>query len=297
MWDTLIINPMINTLLWIYSIVGDFGIAIILFTILVRLLTHPLTVQQLKGTSSMQEFQKSKEWQDLQKKYKDDKQKLQQEQMRLYKEMGINPLGSCLPTLIQFPIIIGLYQGIIRALAVTPVQLLDLSAHVYPFIDASRLIPIDNQFLWMDLSQPERLNVFGIGIPILAVFVVLTTFIQSKLMTPAAAPGEQGAQMAKAMNLYMPLLMGYLALTFASGLALYFVASNLVTIGQYAAMGKLNWRNLIPARLIKESASPGKESAPATNSKESSAAMKGSTASKKEAAAPKKRKVSKKGSP
>lgn len=254
MWNMLIINPMINTLLWIYSLVGNFGIAIILFTILIRLVTHPLTVQQMKGTQAMQEFQKSKKWQDLQKKYKDDKQKLQQEQMKLYQEMGINPLGSCLPTLIQFPIIIGLYQAVIRVLAVTPVQLLDLSQHVYPFVNAAGMIPLNNRFLWMDLSQPERLNVFGIGIPVLAIIVVVTTFLQSKLMTPPSQPGEQGAQMMQAMNIYMPLLMGYLALTFAAGLSLYFVASNLVTIAQYALMGKLNWSNILPASLL-----PGKK--------------------------------------
>ncbi len=252
MWDTLIINPMINTLLWIYSVIGDFGIAIILFTILVRLVTYPLTVQQMRGATAMQDLQKSKKYQDIMKKYKDDKQKQQQEQMKLYQEMGINPLGSCLPTLIQFPIIIGLYQGIIRALAITPIQLIDLSKHIYPFIDAAKLIPLDNQFLWMDLSQPERLNVpfLSFGIPILAIVVVVTTYLQSKLMTPAAAPGEQGAQMTQAMNLYMPFLMGYLALTFASGLSLYFVASNLVTIIQYAAMGKLDWKNLLPGKRV-----------------------------------------------
>ena len=255
MWNTLIINPMVNTLLWIYSIVGSFGIAIILFTILVRLITHPLTAQQVKGQHAMMEFQKSKKWQDLQKKYKDDKAKLQQAQMELYKEMGINPLGSCLPTLIQFPIIIGLYQAIIRALAVTPVQLIDLSSHIYPFLNAARLIPINNHFLWMDLSAPERLIIpgLGFGIPILAVVVVVTTYMQSKLMTPMAQPGEQGAQMTQAMNLYMPLLMGYLALTFASGLSLYFVASNIVTILQYAALGKVNWRNLLPTKKVSTS--------------------------------------------
>lgn len=250
MWDLLIINPMTNLLLWIYSVIGGFGMAIIIFTILIRLLTYPLTAQQLKSAQAMQEMQKSKKWADLQKKYKDDKQKLQQEQMKLYQEMGVNPLGSCLPTVIQFPIIIGLYQAIILALAVTPVQLLNLSSHIYPFVNAARLIPLDNQFLWMNLSQPERLIIpgLGFGIPILAIIVVVTTYFQSKVMTPATQPGDQGAQMTKMMNLYMPLLMGYLALTFASGLSLYFVASNLVSIIQYAAMGKANWRNLLPAR-------------------------------------------------
>ena len=253
MWETLIINPMINALLGIYSVLGGFGLSIIVFTILVRLLTYPLTAQQLRSAQKMQEFQQSKEYKTLQKKYKDDKQKLQQEQMKLYQEMGINPLGSCLPLLIQFPIIIGLYQAVIRALAVTPTQLIELSTHIYPVLDASRLIPVDNTFLWMNLSQPERLNIPGIpwGIPVLAIVVVVTTYLQSKMMSPTTAPGgdDQGGGMAAAsnvMNLYMPLLMGYLALTFASGLSLYFVASNLVTIIQYALMGKLDWRRLIP---------------------------------------------------
>lgn len=252
MWDTLILNPMINALLLIYSFLGqNFGLSIIVFTILVRLITYPLTAQQLKSTQAMQELQKSKKWQDMQKKYKDNREKLAQEQMKLYQEMGVSPFGSCLPTLIQFPIIIGLYQAIIRALAVTPIQLLDLSRHVYPFIDAAAFIPLNNRFLWMDLSLPEKdfgLAIAGIGIPILAILVVVTSYLQTKLMTPPTATGDQGAQMSKAMNLYMPLFMGYLAYTFSSGLALYFVASNLIGILQYGAMGKLDWRKLLPGK-------------------------------------------------
>jgi len=251
MWDQFILNPMVNTLLWIYSILGqNFGLSIILFTILVRMITYPLTAQQMKSTQAMQEMQKSKKWQDMQKKYKNDREKIAQEQMKLYKEMGVSPFGSCLPTLIQFPVIIGLYQAIIRALAVTPIQLLDLSRHVYPFINAAVLIPLNNNFLWMDLSLPEKdfgLAIAGIGIPVLAIFVVVTTYLQSKLMTPPST-GAQGAQMTQAMNLYMPLFMGYLAYTFSSGLALYFVTSNLAGVLQYAALGKLDWRNLLPGK-------------------------------------------------
>jgi len=249
MWNTLIIEPMVNALLWIYSLVGNFGIAIILFTILIRLITHPLTASQMKSTAKMTELQKSKKWQEIQKKYKDDKQKLGEEQMALYKEMGINPLGSCLPLVIQFPIIIGLYQSVTRAMAASPFQLLDLSKLIYPFINVSELIPLKSQFLWMNLGQPERLYIFGIGIPVLTILVVITTFLQQKLMTPpSATPGDQAAQMSKMMNLYMPLLMGYFAFTLASGLALYFVVGNLVGIVQYALLGKLDWRNLLPKK-------------------------------------------------
>jgi len=247
MRNTLILDPMINILFWIYSILGNFGVAIIIFTVLIKLITHPLMAQQIKGTQAMQEMQKSKQFQEIQKKYKNDREKLSQEQMKLYKELGINPFSSCLPTLIQFPIIIGLYQAIIRALAVTPIQLLDLSTHIYSFMNAAALVPIQKNFLWMDLSQPERLPIFGVGIPVLAIFVVITTYLQSKLLTPPSQPGDQGAQMTAAMNLYMPFFMGYLAWSFASGLAIYFVMTNIITILQYAALGKVNWKNLIPS--------------------------------------------------
>ena len=252
-WDFLILNPMINLLLLIYNLLGNFGVAIIIFTILMRLITHPLTVQQLKSTQKMQEMQSSKAFQELQKKYKDDKQKLQQEQMKLYQELGISPFGSCLPTLIQFPIIIGLYQAIIRVLGGSPTQLVDLSRHLNLFtLDTSgffsHLLPVNNRFLWMDLGQPEKVMIFGFGLPILAILVVVTTYMQSKLMTPPPQPGDQAAQMSQMMNIYMPLFMGWITYTLASGLGIYFVIGNVVTIIQYALMGKLNWRNLLPGK-------------------------------------------------
>ncbi len=247
MWDSFI-SLMINILLYIYAVVGqNFGIAIILFTILIRLVLYPLNAQQVKQSKAMQDLQASKKWQEIQKKYKDDREKLAQEQMKLYQEMGVNPFGSCLPTLIQFPIIIGLYQAIIRALAVSPLQLLNLSKHI---ADGANLIPLNNYFLWMDLSLPEKdfgLTAFGYGLPILAVVVAVTSYMQTKLMTPTSTgAGDQGAQMTRAMGLYMPIFMGWLAYSFSSGLALYFVVSNVASILQYALMGRLDWKNLLP---------------------------------------------------
>jgi YidC/Oxa1 family membrane protein insertase len=251
MWDTFIIIPFLNVLLLIYSIVfSNFGIAIILFTLLIRLLTHPLTVQQIKGTQAMQNLQSDKRYIEMQKKYKDDKEKLAQEQMALYKELGINPFASCLPTVIQFPIIIGLYQTITRAMASTPLQLLFLEQHIYPgWLKVGSVLPLNNHFLWMTLGQPERLflSFLPFGIPILAIIVVVTTYIQSKLLTPPSTGNakDQSAQMANMMNLYMPFLMGWMAWSLASGIAVYFVASNLFTIGQYSVLGRVNWKNLL----------------------------------------------------
>jgi YidC/Oxa1 family membrane protein insertase len=253
MWDSLIVTPFVNVLLFIYQLVGNFGVAIILFTILIRLVTHPLTVKQLKGTKAMQDLQQDKRWLDIQKKYADDKERLAQEQMNLYKEVGYNPLSSCLPTLIQFPIIIGLYQSVIRSLVSTPSQLLFLSRHTYSWLDITKLIPLDSSFLWMDLGSPERLELsfLPFAIPVLAIVVMVTSFLQSKLMQPTPSGDgkrDQAAMMGNMMTIYMPLLMGYMAWSLASGLALYFLTSNIIAILQYAALGKLNWSNLLPSR-------------------------------------------------
>ena len=258
MWNTLILSPMVNVLIWIYNIIfNNFGLAIIVFTILIRLITYPLTAQQVKGQAKMQEMQSSKKMEELKKKYKDDKQKFQEEQVKLYQEMGINPLGSCLPLIIQFPIMIGLYQSISLAMASAPIQLLNLSRDLYEFIPASVLIPLNSTFLWMNLGLPETASPNAImipftnfALPIMTIIVVITTFLQSKLMTPTAQPGDQGAQMSKMMNLYMPILMGWISYTLSSGLALYFVVSNILAIAQYAYMGKVNWKNILPKNLL-----------------------------------------------
>ncbi len=250
MWDSFI-SIFTSVLLWIYGIVGhNFGIAIILFTILIRVVTWPLNAQQMKGAAAMQSLQTDKDWLEIQKKYAKDKEKLAQEQMRVYREKGINPFGSCLPTLIQFPIIIALYQSITRALAATPLGLLQLgrSASTFSFLNVSSLIPLNSKFLWMDLGRPESVAIFGFALPTLAVIVALTTYVQSKLTLPATTtPGDQSAAMSGMMSIYMPLLLGYFALTFPSGLAVYFITSNLLGIAQYAMQGKANWRNLLPS--------------------------------------------------
>jgi YidC/Oxa1 family membrane protein insertase len=243
------ISIFVNVLIWIYDVVGqNFGLAIILFTILIRIVTWPLNAQQMKGAAAMQELQNDKEWQAIQKKYAKDREKLAQEQMRIYRERKISPFSSCLPTLIQFPIIIALYQSITRALGSTPLDLLKLSRSIiFPFLNVTNLIPLNSKFLWMDLGRPESIAIFGFAFPTLALIVAVTTYIQAKLTMPATAnPGDQSAAMGKMMSIYMPLLLGYFALNFASGLSIYFITSNVLGIVQYAMQGKANWRNLLP---------------------------------------------------
>jgi YidC/Oxa1 family membrane protein insertase len=279
MWNQLIVYPMTNILLMIYALLGNFGIAIILFTIVIRLATHPLMAKQIRSTQKMQEINQSKRYQEMQQKYKGDREKLGAEQMKLYQELGYNPMSGCLPTLIQFPIIIGLYQSITNALAASPMQLLHLTDSIYPFLSQTfsrmsipGLIPINQYFLGMNLGQPywtPLLNT-GYAIPVLAIIVALTTYVQSKLtVMPSADP--QSAQMNNMMTLYMPIFLGYITLNYASGLAIYFITTNLIGIAQYAMLGRVNWRNVFPflpaqaeALAPKAPAAPKEISAPKT---------------------------------
>jgi YidC/Oxa1 family membrane protein insertase len=243
-----VIAILINVMIFIYGLVGqNFGVALILFTILIRLVTWPLNAQQMKGAAAMQDLQNDKDWQAIQKKYAKDKEKLAQEQMRVYREKGINPFGSCLPTLIQFPILFALIPSITFAIGSTPLSILKLSRSVYAFQDVAALVPLNSKFLWMDLGLPERTLLFGLSIPILALIVGLTTYVQTKLtMPPSTNPNDQAAATGKMMGIYMPIMLFFFSLNYASGLAVYFIISNVLSIIQYALRGKVSWRNLLP---------------------------------------------------
>jgi YidC/Oxa1 family membrane protein insertase len=245
MWDTFIINPMINALLFLYQLLGgSFGLAIIVFTILIRLATYPLFASSQKSMKKMQELQSSKEWQDLQKKYAKDKEKLQAEQMKLLQGAGANPLGGCLPTLIQLPILIGLYQSIGNVIPSTPMQLFSLSQRMYDFFP-SVLIPLHKNFLWFNLAQPEHLVIPGIAfpIPVLAGLVLVTSWISQRII-PITATDPQGAQTSMIMNVFMVILITNISLSLASGLSVYFIVTNIFSIIQYALMGKVAWKQI-----------------------------------------------------
>ena len=243
-----VIKFIVNILIFIYQGVGhNFGIAIILLTILIRLITWPLNAQQMKGAKAMQDLQTDKDWLAMQKKYAKDREKLAQEQMRLYREKGINPFGSCLPTLIQFPILFALIPSITYAIGSTPLSILKLSNSLYSFQDAAALVPLNSKFLGMDLGLPERTLLFGLSIPLLALIVALTTYVQTKLTMPANAnPNDQSAATSKMMGIYMPVMLYLFSVNYASGLSVYFVVSNLLSIVQYSLLGRVNWRNLLP---------------------------------------------------
>jgi len=220
-WNLVLLQPMLNFLILLSNVLfSNFGLAIIALVIIVRLLMLPLTLRQLRSTKAMSTLQPK--MQELQKKYGKDKQKLQQEMVKLYKESGVNPMGCLGPMLIQLPIWIALYQSIIKALAATPEDLLGLSQRLYSISAVHQAVPLNESFLWLNLARPDSYF-------ILAILVGASMWVLQKMSTvPVADPRQQS--MNKMMLWMMPLMFAFFTLSFPSGLALFWVVSNIIGI-------------------------------------------------------------------
>ncbi|MCA0972345.1 YidC family membrane integrase SpoIIIJ [Halobacillus litoralis] len=200
-WNEYIVYPLSRTLLFFAEVTGgSYGLAIIIVTIIIRVLLLPLNVKQLKSSKAMQDIQP--ELQEIREKYSSKdaqtQQKLQQETMQLFQKHGVNPLAGCLPIIVQMPILIGFYHAIMRTDAIQT-----------------------HDFLWLQLGTAD---------PFLAILTAATTFLQQKLMMAGGA-AAQNPQMQ--MMLYiMPLMIGTFAFFFPSALALYWIVGNIVMILQ-----------------------------------------------------------------
>ena len=233
-WDLIILQPVINSLVVLSSaLLSNFGLTIIGLTIIIRGVMYPLTIRQLRSTKAMESLQPKIV--ELRKKYAKDKQKLAKEQMQLYKESGVSPAGCLLPMLIQMPIWIALYQSIMLTLAVAPEALLNLSRYLYSWPVVYSILPLGSTFLWLNLAVPD-------GLLILPILVGVTMWVQQKMVTPATADPKQ--QSMRGMMLWMmPVMFTFLSLQFPSGLALYWVTSNVISIAiQYFVTG---WGGLV----------------------------------------------------
>lgn len=173
---------------------GEYGLAILVLTLIVRTLILPLTIKQMRSSKAMQEIQP--EVNKIKQKYKDDPKKQQEETMKLFQQNSINPLAGCLPLLIQMPVFIALYNSIY------------MNIHIK-----------EHAFLWMELGKPDHLY-------ILPVIAAITTFVQSKMM-PTQATGAM-----KMMFFIFPVLIFVMAIQFPAALPLYWIYSNLYTIVQ-----------------------------------------------------------------
>jgi YidC/Oxa1 family membrane protein insertase len=230
MFDTFIVNPMINALLVLYDLLfNNYVLAIAVFTILIRLITLPLNLRQQRSMQKTQEMQP--QIQAIQKKYKDNPQRMQEE----FQKIGYNPMDSltgCLPLLIQMPILFGLYRAIMVTLGSTPQAMFELTQRTYDFVNLTPLLPVSNFFLWLNLGQPDPWY-------ILPILVFGTMWLQQKLLTPQTQPKKDGKEqndpaqaMSRSMQTTMPLMFGFFSLSFPSGLSIYFILSNVIGIAQ-----------------------------------------------------------------
>ena len=221
-WNVVIIGPMINSLVLLYSIFfNSFGLSVIIFTLLIRVIMIPLTVKQSRQIKAMSALQpKLKE---LQQRHSKDRSRLSQETMKVYKEQGVSPLGCLGPMFIQFPIWIGLYQAVIQTLPSQPESLIGLSRHLYSWLpQVHRVIPLDSSFLWLNLAVPDRT-------PLFPVLVGVSMWLMQKMTTMPSADPKQ-ASTNRMMLWMMPLMFGFFTTTFPSGLALYWIVSNVVGV-------------------------------------------------------------------
>jgi YidC/Oxa1 family membrane protein insertase len=200
--------PFLYVLHFFHGFTGSYGIDIILLTVLIKLLMAPLTHKSFVSMKQMQKLQPQME--RLKEKFKDDKEKLNKEIMELYRRNGVNPLGGCLPMVLQLPVFYGLYSAL-----GTPIEL--------------RHAP----FLWIkDLSRPDwqslpfTLGNWHLGIPVLTLLMGASMFLQ-QWMTPSAGDPNQ-----RKMMLMMPLIFTFMFVSFPAGLTVYWLVNNLLTIGQ-----------------------------------------------------------------
>ncbi len=201
----IIAKPLLFAMNWIYKYVGSYGWTIILLTIIIKFLLYPLT---LKSFTSMKELQKIQPlMKEVQQQYKDDKQKLNQELMRLYKEHKINPMGGCLPMLLQIPILFALYKLFYQA-----IELRHTPFHIFG--------------TWLpDLSASDPYYIT----PIL---MGASQFVMQK-MTPTT-----GDPMQQKIMLFMPVVFTFMFLSFPSGLVIYWLVSNILSIAQQAYINR-----------------------------------------------------------
>lgn len=211
-WTDIIAKPLLYVLRFFYNFIHNYGVAIILLTVLVKILFWPLTHKSYKSMKEMQKLQPRMA--KIREKHKNDKQKMNQEMMALYKTYKVNPMGGCLPMVIQLPVFFALFRVLGSSIELR---------HA-PFI------------LWIkDLSAPDRLFHFPFeipfmtppyGIPVLTLLMGASMFIQQK-MTPT--PGDPAQ--AKIM-MFLPIVFTFMFINFPSGLVLYWLVNNLLSIGQ-----------------------------------------------------------------
>ncbi|MBN1483592.1 MAG: membrane protein insertase YidC [Chloroflexia bacterium] len=259
-------NGFVSALEWVltlcFELTGNAGLAIIVFTLAVKIILLPITMRQLRSSREMQELQPK--LRELQKKYAKDREKLNQAQMELYREHGVNPMMGCLPSLLQLPIFFGVYYAVLNLSRFPSTGVLlsrwaGFSSSV--FLGLSSQMPASiweglkvgilakEPFLWMPtIGQPDAWHL----LPILAGVFQL---IQQRMMTPARRQGQSSDPQQAAMNnsmMFMPLMIVMIGWSFPAGPVIYWVAQSVFgIIQQYFISGwgaLADWLPFLPER-------------------------------------------------
>lgn len=219
-YNFVLYKPLLNALflLYYYLPFHDFGIAVILLTIIIRVILYPTMIQSIKSQKILSELQPK--IQEIQRKYKDEKEKQTRALMELYQKEKINPFGGCLPLLIQFPILIALYQVFWKGLKLEEME------NLYSFIPRPQLI--DPNFLgWVNLAQP---NFF------LAILAGLSQYFQTKMATPSIKTQIQKSDFSKILQnqmlYFFPLFTVFILLKLPAAIGLYWLITTLFSIIQ-----------------------------------------------------------------
>ncbi len=231
LWQTIVVWPLAKSLLWLHTMLQQSGVpyhwgfAIIVFTLIIKLITFPLTVTQMRGMQAQKDMQPK--IQELQRKYGKDREKLAQEQMKLYKEAGVNPVSGCLPLVIQMPILFGLYAAL---MTLGPAL---QNANFFWIPDLG--FPHYSQgTAWLTEAFKAGNYILLASYLVLPILLVASQFVMQKYMTPMAAPanGDSQAKMMQQMSLMMTLMFGFFTIQVPAGLTLYWVTSNLLQMLQ-----------------------------------------------------------------
>ena len=242
LFDTIIYQPIYNLLIFIYNAVPDFGVAIIMVTVLIKLFLIPLSKKQIKSQKKMQELQPRIK--EIQVKHKDDKEKQSRAMMELYKESKSNPFSGCLPMIVQLVFLIAIYRVLFN---ISEAGLFVNSGDLYSFI--SNPGQIDKMFLGIvDLSSAINFsNIALSSLPhiLLVVLAAGSQFIQTKMLmakqpvkTTKQGEADFSQIMTKQMLFLGPLLTLFIGIKFPAGLALYWLASTVFMIVQQLYMQK-----------------------------------------------------------
>jgi len=252
-FNTLIIYPIVNVLLLFYlffsnvHLPGALGFALISLTVFIRLILNPFYSQQMDLSKKMTDIKP--ELDALQKKYKDDKKKLQEMQLQLYKDRGINPAGGCVVGLLQLPFILGLYNALSIFLKDGSIKHVVNDVNSIAYTDILKVTTIDPNFFGFNLAKaPSQFHTLGVYYLLIPLVTFFLQYLQGKYTLPSAPkkvkePGEKNTQsedmssiMSTQMKIMFPIMVAYFSYILPVGLAIYWNVFSLFSIAQY--MGK-----------------------------------------------------------